>query len=57
MVLHKDALHIACSVYLKSDYLITVDKQLYNLRCAGSAEHKQTAKLKRHTGPEELARR
>jgi len=28
----KDALHIACSVYSKSDYLITVDKQLYNLR-------------------------
>jgi hypothetical protein len=28
----KDALHIACSVYSKSDYFITVDKQLYNLR-------------------------
>jgi hypothetical protein len=28
----KDAIHIACSVYSKSDYLITVDKQLYNLR-------------------------
>jgi predicted nucleic acid-binding protein len=28
----KDALHIACSVYTKSSYLITTDKQLYNLR-------------------------
>jgi hypothetical protein len=28
----KDALHIACSVYTKTDYLITVDKQLYNLK-------------------------
>jgi len=27
----KDALHIACSVYTKSDYLITTDKHLYNL--------------------------
>ena len=28
----KDALHIACSVYSNSDYLITTDKQLFNLR-------------------------
>ncbi len=28
----KDALHIACSVYTKSDYLITTDKQLFNLK-------------------------
>ena len=28
----KDALHIACSVYTNSDYLITTDKQLFNLR-------------------------
>jgi predicted nucleic acid-binding protein len=28
----KDALHIACSVYTKSDYLITTDKKLFNLR-------------------------
>jgi predicted nucleic acid-binding protein len=28
----KDALHIACSVYSKSDYLITVDKKLFNLK-------------------------
>ena len=28
----KDALHIACSVYSYSDYLITTDKQLYNLQ-------------------------
>jgi predicted nucleic acid-binding protein len=28
----KDALHIACSVYTHSDYLITTDKQLYNLK-------------------------
>ncbi len=28
----KDALHIACSVCAKSDYLITTDKQLYNLK-------------------------
>ena len=27
----KDALHIACSVFTKSDYLITTDKQLFNL--------------------------
>jgi len=27
----KDALHIACSVYTKSDYLITTDRHLYNL--------------------------
>jgi predicted nucleic acid-binding protein len=27
----KDALHIACSVYANSDYLITTDKQLFNL--------------------------
>ena len=27
----KDALHIACSVYTNSDYLITTDKQLFNL--------------------------
>ena len=28
----KDALHIACSVYAHSDYLITTDRQLFNLR-------------------------
>jgi predicted nucleic acid-binding protein len=28
----KDALHIACSVYTNADYLITTDKQLFNLR-------------------------
>jgi predicted nucleic acid-binding protein len=28
----KDALHIACSVYSKSDYLITVDRKLFNLK-------------------------
>lgn len=28
----KDALHIACGVYTDSEYLITTDKQLYNLR-------------------------
>lgn len=28
----KDALHIACSVYTNSDYLITVDKQLFSLK-------------------------
>jgi predicted nucleic acid-binding protein len=28
----KDALHIACSVYTDSDYLVTTDKQLFNLR-------------------------
>jgi predicted nucleic acid-binding protein len=28
----KDALHIACSIYTNSDYLITTDKQLFNLR-------------------------
>lgn len=28
----KDALHIACSVYTRSDYLITTDKQLFNLK-------------------------
>ena len=28
----KDALHIACSVYACSDYLITTDRQLYNLK-------------------------
>ena len=28
----KDALHIACSVYSNSDYFITTDKQLYNLK-------------------------
>jgi predicted nucleic acid-binding protein len=27
----KDALHIACGVYTHSDYLITTDKQLFNL--------------------------
>ena len=26
----KDALHIACSVYTNSDYLITTDRQLFN---------------------------
>jgi predicted nucleic acid-binding protein len=28
----KDALYIACSVYTRSDYLITTDKQLFNLK-------------------------
>jgi len=28
----KDALHIACSVFSSCDYLITVDRQLLNLR-------------------------
>jgi predicted nucleic acid-binding protein len=28
----KDALHIACSVYTDSDYFITTDKQLFNLK-------------------------
>jgi predicted nucleic acid-binding protein len=28
----KDALHIACAVYTNSDYLITTDKQMYNLQ-------------------------
>jgi len=28
----KDALHIACSVYSSSDYFITTDKQLFNLK-------------------------
>ena len=28
----KDALHIACGVYSNSDYFITTDKQLFNLR-------------------------
>ncbi len=28
----KDALHIACSIYTNSDYLITTDKQLFNLK-------------------------
>jgi len=28
----KDALHIACSVYCNSDYFITTDKQLFNLK-------------------------
>ena len=28
----KDALHIACSVYTGSDYFITTDKKLFNLR-------------------------
>ena len=28
----KDALHIACGVYTNSDYLITTDKKLFNLR-------------------------
>jgi predicted nucleic acid-binding protein len=28
----KDAFHNACAVYTKSDYLITTDKQLFNLR-------------------------
>ena len=28
----KDALHIACSVYANSDYFITTDKQLLNIR-------------------------
>jgi predicted nucleic acid-binding protein len=31
----KDALHIACSIYTNSDYLITTDKQLFNLRING----------------------
>jgi predicted nucleic acid-binding protein len=28
----KDALHIACSVYTDSDYFITTDRQLFNLK-------------------------
>ena len=28
----KDALHIACGIYTNSDYLITTDKKLFNLR-------------------------
>ena len=28
----KDALHIACGVYTNSSYLITTDKQLFNLK-------------------------
>jgi len=28
----KDALHIACSVYTKSDYFITTDRHLFNLK-------------------------
>jgi predicted nucleic acid-binding protein len=28
----KDALHIACGVYTHSDYLITTDRQLFNLK-------------------------
>ncbi|MDR0307213.1 MAG: hypothetical protein LBI42_10300 [Chitinispirillales bacterium] len=28
----KDALHIACSVHTKCDYLITTDKQLFNIK-------------------------
>ena len=28
----KDALHIACCVYTNSDYFITTDKQLFNLK-------------------------
>jgi len=28
----KDALHIACGVYANSDYLITTDKHLFNLK-------------------------
>jgi predicted nucleic acid-binding protein len=28
----KDSLHIACSVYTNSDYLITTDRQLFNLK-------------------------
>ncbi|GHV73263.1 hypothetical protein AGMMS49940_05650 [Spirochaetia bacterium] len=28
----KDALHIACAAYAKSDYFITVDKQRYKLK-------------------------
>ena len=28
----KDALHIACSINTKSDYFITTDKQLFNLK-------------------------
>ena len=28
----KDALHIACSVYTKSNYFITTDRQLFNLK-------------------------
>lgn len=28
----KDALHIACSVYTNSDYFLTTDKHLYNLK-------------------------
>ncbi|MDR2668959.1 MAG: PIN domain protein [Desulfovibrio sp.] len=28
----KDSLHIACSIYTNSDYLITTDKKLYSLK-------------------------
>ena len=28
----KDALHIACGIYAKSDYFITTDKHLFNLK-------------------------
>ena len=28
----KDALHVACAVYAKADYLVTTDRQLFNLR-------------------------
>ena len=28
----KDALHIACSIYTNTDYFITTDKQLFNLK-------------------------
>jgi hypothetical protein len=28
----KDALHIACCVYANSDYFVTTDKQLFNLK-------------------------
>ena len=31
----KDALHIACGVYTKSDYFVTTDKHLFNLRFDG----------------------
>ena len=31
----KDALHIACGVYTNSDYLVTTDKHLFNLRLDG----------------------
>jgi len=27
----KDALHIVCSVFMRCDYVITVDRQLFNL--------------------------